>query len=167
MAALRARLEELVASPGCAVAYAVNAYALNLTYQSPDYLQALRRADLVYADGASILLAARVLGAAVPEKLTTTDVWPQVCALAVRRGYRFFLLGGEEGLAERARARVLTRYPDLQVAGTHHGYFAWEDDRVVSRINAARADILWVGMGDPRQVLWTEKVRGRLSTRLV
>src|SRR5881397_3251977 len=79
MPALLARLEELLASPGCAVAYAVNAYALNLTYQSPDYLQALRRADLVYADGASVPLAARVLGAAIPEKLTTTDVWPHVC----------------------------------------------------------------------------------------
>src|SRR5262249_30603325 len=118
--------------------YAVNAYALNLTYQQPDYLRALCQADVVYADGASLLLAAKVLGRRIPEKLTTTDVWPEACALAVQRGYRFFLLGGEAGLAERARIRALQQYPELQIVGSHHGYFAFEDDQIVATLNAAR-----------------------------
>jgi len=167
MSSLLAHLEELIASPGCAVAYAVNAYALNLTYRYPDYLQALHRADLVYADGASILLAARVLSHHIPEKLTTTDVWPRMCTLARQRDYRFFLLGGEEGLAERAKLKTLLQCPGLQITGTHHGYFAFEDEQILSIINAARPDILWIGMGDPRQVLWTEKVKTRLNTGLV
>ena len=102
MATLLARLQELLAAPGCAVAYGVNAHVLNLIYQHPDYLEGLRQADCLYADGASLLLAARVLGGHLPEKLTTTDLWPHLCELAVARGYRFFLLGGEPGLAERA-----------------------------------------------------------------
>ncbi len=167
MTSLLARMEELIAAPGCAVAYAVNAYALNLTYRHPDYLQALRRADLVYADGASLLLAAWVLGDRIPEKLTTTDVWPHACALALRRKLRFFLLGGEAGLAERAKARALQQYPNLQITGTHHAYFALGDEQIISTINAARPDILWVGMGDPRQVLWTELVKERLDVGLV
>lgn len=167
MPSLVARMEELIVAPGCAVAYAVNAYALNLTYRHPDYLQALRGADLVYTDGASLLLAARLLGKHIPERLTTTDVWPRLCTRALQRGYRFFLLGGEEGLAERARAKTLAQYPDLQVTGAHHGYFAVEDDQIISLINAARPDILWVGMGDPRQVLWTERVKNRLNGGLV
>jgi N-acetylglucosaminyldiphosphoundecaprenol N-acetyl-beta-D-mannosaminyltransferase len=167
MPSLLAHMEELIAAPGCAVAYAVNAHALNLTYHHPDYLQALRRADLVYADGASIRLAARLLGSPVPEKLTTTDVWPYLCTLALQRGYRFFLLGGEEGLAERAKARALAQYPRLQITGTHHGYFAFEDERVISLINAARPHVLWVGMGDPRQVLWAERAKKLLTADLV
>jgi len=167
MPSLLAHMEELIAAPGCAVAYAVNAHALNLTRHHPDYLQALRHADLVYADGASIRLAAWVLGSSIPEKLTTTDVWPPLCVLALQRGYRFFLLGGEEGLAERAKARTLARYPQLQITGTRHGYFALEDDQIISLINAARPDVLWVGMGDPRQVLWAERAKKLLNTKLI
>lgn len=167
MASLLARMEELISAPGCAVAYAVNAHALNLTCRYPDYLEALRRADIVYADGASILLAARLLGGRIPEKLTTTDIWPKACELAMRQGYRFFLLGGEAGLAERAKARALAQYPDLQIVGAHHGYFDIADEQIISRINAARPDILWVGMGDPWQVLWTKAVKGRLEVGLV
>jgi N-acetylglucosaminyldiphosphoundecaprenol N-acetyl-beta-D-mannosaminyltransferase len=167
MPSLLRRLEQLIAQPGCATAYGVNAYALNLTYQYPDYLHALRRADVVYADGASLQLAARLLGRYIPEKLTTTDVWPEACVLAAERGYRFFLLGGEEGLAERARVQALRQYPQLQIVGTHHGYFAFDDEQIIDTLNAARPDILWVGMGDPRQVLWTEKVKERLNAGLV
>ena len=62
LAALLSRLQELLAAPGCAAAYGVNAYVLNLIYQHPDYLEGLRRADCLYADGSSMRLAARVLG---------------------------------------------------------------------------------------------------------
>ena len=167
MATLLIRLQELLAAPGCAAAYGINAYVLNLIYQHPDYLEGLHRADCLYADGASMRLAARVLGSRIPEKLTTSDVWPPLCELAVVRSYRFFLLGGEPGLAARARARALQQYPQLQIAGVYPGYFEIEDDSVIAAINAARPDILWVGMGDPRQVVWTEKWRRHLQVGLV
>ena len=92
----------------------------------------------------------------------------RLCAkLAIKRGYRFFLLGGEPGLAERARTKALARYPGLQIVGAHHGYFDPGDPEMVSLINAAAPDILWVGMGDPRQVLWTDAWRRHLKVPLV
>lgn len=167
MPALLDRVEELLAAPGCAVAYGVNAYALNLTCQFPDFLRALRQASLIYADGASLLLAARVLGRRLPEKLTTTDIWPRLCQLAVVRGWRFFLLGGEPGLAERARDKAVEQYPGLQIVGAHHGFFDLKDERPVREINAAAPHILWVGMGDPRQALWAQTWRQHLRTDLI
>ncbi len=167
LAALLSRFQELLAAPGCAAAYGINACALNLIYQHSDYLAGLLRADCLYADGASMRLAARVLGGRIPEKLTTTDLWPHLCELAVGRGYRFFLLGGEPGLAARARTRALQQYPQLQIVGVYPGYFDLDDESVVAAINAARPDILWVGMGDPRQVVWTEKWRRHLQVGLV
>ena len=161
------RMEELMAAPGCAAAYAVNAHALNLACRDPQYFRALTRGDLIYADGFSVILAGRVLGGYLPEKLTTTDVWPPLCQSAIKRGYRFFLLGGEPGLAERARDRSLARYPGLRIVGAHHGYFDPGDPEIVGRINAAAPDILWVGMGDPRQVLWTDAWRQHLKVSLV
>ncbi|HJY81027.1 MAG TPA: WecB/TagA/CpsF family glycosyltransferase [Candidatus Binatia bacterium] len=167
MTSLLARMEELIAAPGCAVAYYVNAHALNLTSRYPDYLEALRRADLVYADGASLLLAAAFLGGRLPEKLTTTDVWPKACEMATRRGFRFFLLGGDAGVAEQMKVRTVERYPALQIVGTHHGYFEIGDEELVPTINAVHPDILWVGMGDPKQVFWAEAVKKRLEVGLV
>jgi len=167
LASLLTRMEELIATPGCATAYAVNAHALNLACRNPQYFRALTRGDLIYADGFSVVLAARMLGGCLPEKLTTTDVWPPLCQLAIKRGYRFFLLGGEPGLAERARDRALARYPGLQIVGAHHGYFNPGDPEIASLINAATPNILWVGMGDPRQVLWTDAWRRHLKVDLV
>lgn len=160
------RMEELLARPGCAAAYAVNAHSLNLTYRHRDYLAALRRAEIVYADGASVLLAAKVLGKRLPEKLTTTDVWPYFCRRAEEKGYSFFLLGGEEGLAARAAETATKEYPKLKIAGTRNGFFDFADRSVVETINAARPDVLWVGMGDPRQALWVEAVRTELNAGL-
>jgi N-acetylglucosaminyldiphosphoundecaprenol N-acetyl-beta-D-mannosaminyltransferase len=167
MDTLLARIEALIAAPDCAVAHGVNAHVINLTYHYPEFLEALRQADLLYADGASLILASRFLGGQLPEKLTTTDVWPRLCELAVVRGYRFFLLGGEPGLAELAAGQARRKYHGLHLVGTHHGYFDFRDEHLVAEINAARPDILWVGMGDPRQVLWASTWRRQLEVSLI
>jgi N-acetylglucosaminyldiphosphoundecaprenol N-acetyl-beta-D-mannosaminyltransferase len=146
----------------------VNAHTLNLIHRNRCFLEAMRRADILYADGASVLLAARFLGSRISEKLTTTDVWPELCKLAAGEGYRFFLLGGELGLAEKARLAALAEHPGLQIVGVHHGFFAAEEEKeVVERINAAAPDVVWVGMGDPAQVFWAEQARNRLTAGLV
>lgn len=160
-------MEEAIAIPGCRAAYYVNANTLNLACSDREYLQAMLRAEIVYVDGASVRLAALLLGGCLPEKLTTTDVWPKVCELALRKGYRFFLLGGETGLAERAAQKAVATTPGLQIVGSHHGYFDLKDERVIDRINALRPHILWVGMGGARQVMWTEAARGKLEVPLV
>ena len=167
MDSLLARLQGLLVAPGCATAYGVNAHTLNLACQQPDFHQALLGGDLIYADGASLLLAARVLGECLPEKLTTTDIWPRLCEMAVDQGTRFFLLGGEPGLAEKARDKAQEEYPGLQIVGTHDGYFDLVDEGPVKCINAAAPDILWVGMGDPRQELWVEAWKKHLRVKLV
>lgn len=167
MDTLLVRIEALIAAPGCAVAHGVNAHSLNLTFPYPEFLAGLHQADLLYADGASLILASRFLGTQLPEKLTTTDIWPRLCELALARRYRFFFLGGEPGLAERAASKALSEYPGLQIVGAHHGYGDFRDEHLLAEINAARPDILWVGMGDPRQTLWAAAWRQQLQVGLV
>jgi len=167
MATLLARIEELIVAPGCAVGHGVNAHVINLTSHHPEFLKALCQADLLYIDGASLILASRLLCSHQAEKLTTTDVWPKLCELAVQRGYRFFLLGGEPGLAERAANQARHKYRGMHIVGTHHGYFDFRDEHLIAEINAVRPDVLWVGMGDPRQVLWAATWRNQLEVKLV
>ena len=77
LATLLTRLQAMLHQPGCAYTYGVNAYALNLACRNQEFFQHLIEADLIFADGASLLLAARVLGGRLPEKITTTDLWPR------------------------------------------------------------------------------------------
>ncbi len=167
MTSLLDRFEALIAEPGCATAYALNAHSMNLSYKYPQFYRALCGANTLYVDGASLLLAARLFGKELPEKLTTTDVWPPACELAVRKGYSFFLLGGEPGLAERARAKAIAEYPGLKIVGTHYGYFKGRDKEVIELINKKKPDILWVGMGEPLQAIWAESNKRRLDASLV
>jgi N-acetylglucosaminyldiphosphoundecaprenol N-acetyl-beta-D-mannosaminyltransferase len=167
MSSLLGALEERMSARECSTLYYVNAHSINLAMSHAPFMEALQRGDLVYADGASILLAAQLLGGRLPEKLTTTDVWPRVCTLAVERGYRFFLLGGEPGLAESAAGKACAAHPGLVVAGWHHGYFDLKDEEIVQAINRVQPDILWVGLGEPAQVYWAQANRHRLKVGAV
>ncbi|MBA3473887.1 MAG: WecB/TagA/CpsF family glycosyltransferase [Rubrobacter sp.] len=105
------------------------------------------------------MLAARILGERIPERITYADWMWQLAAFAEREGLSLFLLGARPGVAERAAVRLRERHPDLKIAGVHHGYFeraveAPENEAVVAEINAARPDLLLVGLGMPLQERW-------------
>ena len=127
------------------------------------------RADLVAADGTGIVWASRWLGAPLPERVTGIDLVQALCARAASRGHRVFLLGAAPGVAERAAASLQRAYPGLNVVGTHHGYF--ETDRapcpLVERIRQATPDLLFVGMGAPRQEYWALAQRHALGVPVI
>jgi N-acetylglucosaminyldiphosphoundecaprenol N-acetyl-beta-D-mannosaminyltransferase len=85
--------------------------------------------------------------------------------LAIRDGLKVFLLGGEEGVAADAALALRTRYPGLEIVGTSSGFGAAPD--AVLHINAARPDILLVGMGTPRQETWIAAHRDQLDVPVV
>mgnify|MGYP005847930089 CR=1 FL=1 len=140
----------------------VNAHSLSLAHEDPAYLQRLREMDTLYAEGGSIVLASWLLRTSLPAKLTTTDLWPLCCDLACREGYSLYLLGGEAGLAEDAAAATQRKWPAIRILGTHHGYFDADDEKVIRDIDDLRPDLLWVGMGEPKQVDWAHRNRTRL-----
>lgn len=160
-------LDKLVGSPNPETMVGINAHTLSLTHRIPEYHEALCTFDYLYAEGASIVLASYVLGTPLPAKLTTTDLWPLVCRLARDMSYRVYLLGGEEGLADEAARKAMAEWPGLRVVGTHHGYFALDDEGVVKKVNKARPDLLWVGMGEPKQVFWSRMHSGKLHVGVI
>ena len=158
--------EKAINGDAFTAAYAVNTHSLNMTYREKKHLQALQRGELIYTDGASILLAAKILGSRIPERLTTTDLWPLMCRISAEKGYRVFVLGGPEGQASAIKEQEEKKYPGLNIVGTHHGYFPIDDKNIIETINATKPDILWIGMGDPRQSIWTELHRNDLKVKL-
>jgi N-acetylglucosaminyldiphosphoundecaprenol N-acetyl-beta-D-mannosaminyltransferase len=167
MTGILREIQNLINEPECKVAFAVNASAMNLTYKHADYLSVLKNADLVYADGASILLAAKILGKKLPERLCTTDIWPLMCSIAQEKGLTFYLMGDEEGIAAKAMEVATEEYSELKILGTHHGFFDFEDPKIVDMINECKPDVLWLGMGDPRQALWAERWKKELDVGII
>ena len=129
-----------------------NVHALNLAHDDPEHRAALDRADMVLNDGRGVMLGARILGDRFPEDLHGNVFTPLLIERAAQKGWPIFFLGAAPGVADEA-ARVLTnRYPGLQIAGTHDGYFKREEEpEVCEKIRASGAKVLMVGMGMPIQ----------------
>ena len=148
----------------------VNAHVVNQSRATPGLGEALRRADLVYCDGYGVRLAARVLNRPVPHRMTGADwIW-DLARLCEVTGHPLYLLGSEPPLAREAAARLRYRYPRLEVAGAHHGFFDVDsphNERVIDDITEHRARIVLVGMGTPKQELWVDRYADQLDGAIV
>jgi len=146
----------------------LNAHCSNLAARDAEYRAAVNRFGLVYADGQGVVWASRALGAPVPERVNAGDFIPDFCRLCAIEGIRLFLLGSYQGVPERAAQTWSKAAPGLAVAGTRHGFFTPEEEEsVAAAINAARPDILIVGMSAPRQELWALRWAERLHVPVI
>ena len=145
-----------------------NAHCLNLCYEDPKLRDFLNGAEVVFCDGAGVMLAARMLGRRIPQRITYADwIW-QLADLAAAQGFSLYLLGARPGVAREAAMRLRERYPDLEIAGVRHGYFdhsagSPENEAVVEEIKASAPDILLVGLGMPLQERWLMENIDRLD----
>ncbi len=133
--------------------------------KDPQFMDILSRADLLVPDGVGILWAARKLGKRLPERVTGVDL--SLYLLRRKPALRIYLLGGRPGVAEKARLNVQREIPGARICGTHHGYFGpAEEGTVVGSIRSAKADVVLVGMGSPRQEKFIWAHRKSLGAKL-
>ena len=148
----------------------VNPRVVNSSRRLPELRRALGSADLVYCDSVGVRLAARALELPVPPRMTPAEwVWDLAasCASSARSLY---LVGAEPPLARQAAARLTRRNPDLHIAGAYHGYADAESPqnlRLIEDINTKRPDIVLVGMGTPKQELWSTRYAAELDVNVV
>ena len=117
------------------------------------YRAAVNGAELVLPDGVGDLLAGRILGTPLPERVTGADLTPRLLARLAKRGGSVFLYGGKPGVAARAGAEIAAAYPGLRIAGTENGYISREDE-LLARLEETKPDLLLLGLGAPKQELW-------------
>jgi N-acetylglucosaminyldiphosphoundecaprenol N-acetyl-beta-D-mannosaminyltransferase len=123
------------------------------------------QADLVHADGMPLVFASRFRGGLpLPERVATTDLFHDVARLAEVQDVSFYLLGATADVVAQAVRNVRRQYPRLRIAGFRSGYFAAdEESSVIAEINAAKPDILWIGMGVPAEQAFALRHRERLT----
>jgi N-acetylglucosaminyldiphosphoundecaprenol N-acetyl-beta-D-mannosaminyltransferase len=165
---LHAEIGHLVRGSRRGLVLNVNAHCLNLCYEDPALRAFFNGAEVVFCDGAGVMLAARVLGGRIPERITYADWAWRLAALAAAEGFTLFFLGARPGVAQAAAQRLKERYPDLEISGVRHGYFdhaagSPENEAVVEEISAAAPDILLVGLGMPLQERWLMDNRERID----
>jgi exopolysaccharide biosynthesis WecB/TagA/CpsF family protein len=131
----------------------------------PQMALLFRNADQIFADGQPLVLASRWLcSAPLPERVATTDLFHDVAKLAEQDGLTFYLLGSTDAENSRAVAVVKAAYPGLRIAGHCHGYLTEEAlDRKLDEINALAPDILWLGLGVPREQIFNRDFSSRLT----
>lgn len=118
----------------------------------------INEADLVTPDSTGILWGAKHFGTPLIERVSGADMVEQLCMRANEKGYSVFLLGSAPGITEQAAANLKSRYPNLRIAGTHHGYFENGDSSEARRmINESKPDMLFVAMGIPMQEKWIKE----------
>ncbi len=128
------------------------------------FFQVLKEADLSLPDGVGLLWAARFLGRPLSERVAGVDTVRRIASLAAERGYRLFLLGAVEGVAEATAMRLEEENPGLKVAGIYAGSpDPQEEEEIVEIIRAARPHVLLVAYGAPQQDLWIHRHLGRLG----
>jgi N-acetylglucosaminyldiphosphoundecaprenol N-acetyl-beta-D-mannosaminyltransferase len=125
------------------------------------------QAGLVTPDGMPLVWMSRLLGQPQTRRVYGPDLMRALSALSAKRGYRQFYYGGDAGVADTLAAALTQTYPGLDVAGTLSPPFRpltnEEDLDIVDQINAAKPDIVWVGLSTPKQEYWMAAHVGRLD----
>jgi N-acetylglucosaminyldiphosphoundecaprenol N-acetyl-beta-D-mannosaminyltransferase len=129
--------------------------------------ETLCRCDLVLADGAPVVWASHLLGAGLKERVAGADLVPHLARLSSSRGYRIFLLGAEEESSAGTAAWMERSFPGICIAGRYCPKYQpleeMDHEEILSRIEAARPDILLVAFGNPKQEKWLAMHRLRLE----
>ncbi|HPU95094.1 MAG TPA: WecB/TagA/CpsF family glycosyltransferase [Candidatus Gracilibacteria bacterium] len=166
--------------------------------KNPEFMEILNSADMSIPDGIGILWASKFkriteeennkwkrlsklfvsLGFTAiskkyaatefPERVTGVDLMDKICAMAAERNHSIFLLGAEEGVAEKTAVKLIQKYPKLKIAGVYAGTPNEEDEaEIVELINSTKPGILFVAYGAPKQEFWiTRNMRKLESVRV-
>ena len=121
----------------------------------------LKTADLVTADGMPIVLLSKLLRNSLPARVTGADMVPAICRRCAEEGLSVYVLGGDKEAVEEAFAKM----DSTILAGHDDSFIKLDQDQpeIIDCINAAKPDVLFVALGNPRQELWMGRNRGKLD----
>lgn len=130
----------------------INAAKIVLAQKDPELKKSILESDLINIDGQPVVWAARWLGIPIKEKVSGSDLIVQLLKLAEKKQWRVFFLGAKQKTLEKMLEQLKKEYPALKIAGAQDGYFKKEEAKPIAyRIQATKADILFVGMPTPKK----------------
>jgi len=137
--------------------------------QSDDeFLKIYDNASLILADGTPLIWISKLYKKPIKEKVSGSDLFPKVCEMAAKKGYKMFFLGAAEGVAELAAKNLELKYSGLNVVGTYSPKIGFEEDaqeicKIIKIIENCLPDILIVALGAPKQEKFFYRHRKQLN----
>lgn len=133
-------------------------------------------ADLVIPDGIGLIYGSKIRKKPLKERVTGFDLSMELLKIAEEDGYSLYLLGGKPGISEKAAKNIKIKFPALNIKGYHHGYFKGthlgmpgheEEKKVIEEINKLKPDVIFLGLGFPKQELWIEENKDKINSRII
>jgi N-acetylglucosaminyldiphosphoundecaprenol N-acetyl-beta-D-mannosaminyltransferase len=134
----------------------------------PVLAEDVRNANIICIDGMGIVLAARLLGHPVKERVAGIDLFQELLAVCANESFRPFLLGATPAVVRKACAVVKAAHPTIRFAGMRDGYFdANQESRIVEEIRKSEADCLFIAMPTPRKERFLAAYRDQLGVPFI
>lgn len=172
-----------------------NPELLLIANKNPKYLQILNRSAFNTADGTGILWAANFIHRSrnykgklakfaiwlislaktaiiskskckiIPERVTGVDLMSEICRQSGTKGYKIFLLGAGENVAEKLKAKLEKENPEINISGTYRGTADHSEEKaIIEKIDKSEAEILFVAFGSPKQEIWISRNLKKLKS---
>ena len=151
----------------------LNPHSVGVARHDEYFAEALQAADMIVPDGAGILLASKILGGNINERITGTDIFLSVSETLNRNGgVKYFFLGSTKQTLGIINEKIAKDFPRIQLVGTYSPpfkeVFSEEDNRVmIDTVNATGPDVLWVGMTAPKQEKWIYANKDKLNVKFI
>ena len=145
-----------------------NVHTVMASDEDPELKTALESSSMNLPDGQPLVWAINALGNSLKGRVYGPELMARACARAARGASRFYLYGGRnQGALAQLALNLRRRYPGVKIVGgyspPHRPLTAEEEEAVVNEINSTDADVVWVGIGVPKQEKWMARMRDRLT----
>lgn len=161
------RAKQCLAAPGLSMIFTPNPEIIMAAHEDPAFRNILNAADICTPDGIGVVYASNMIKDPVPERVPGFDLAVGLLESISKTGDGVFLFGAKPGIAETAKENLMKKYPGINVAGTHNGYFSDEDNAgIIREINESGAKLLLVCLGAPKQEKWIYDHKDELHVRL-
>ncbi|MDF1516215.1 MAG: WecB/TagA/CpsF family glycosyltransferase [Anaerolineae bacterium] len=142
-------------------------HSIMLAFDNPELRTIINASGMVTPDGVPVVWVSRLFGFKQTRRVYGPDLMLALCEHSTQNGYAHYFYGGAEGVPEKLVQNLQQRCPGVKIAGTFSPPFRTlseeEDQRIIDTINGSGADIVWVGLGSPKQEYWMASHRDRLT----
>jgi N-acetylglucosaminyldiphosphoundecaprenol N-acetyl-beta-D-mannosaminyltransferase len=118
------------------------------------YSTIVNKADYVIADGIGVVIASKMIGTPLPERIAGFDLLMELLRMGNEKKWSAYFLGAKNDVIEKAITTIQKNYPFLHIAGWHDGYFDWASSEIADEIAVKQPDLIFVALGFPRQEQW-------------
>lgn len=146
------RIEQLILSGKSSYVVTPNVDHIVKLENDEEFKEVYKEADLILTDGMPLIWISKLKKNPIKEKISGSDLFPNVCKLAAEKGYKVFLLGAAEGVAAKAAEKLKEKFSGLDIIGTYSPSYGFEKNeaeiqKIINMINEVKPDILAVGLG--------------------